>query len=117
MTKDIVPATAEGMPKINRSEILLKASREYRFQIRWRDDQSFDRDLFADCLRDQWHYAKMDRQAEVERATEASRLASASIVDRRIDAIKSELKAMEYGDFINWSRHGDLSAELARLAA
>lgn len=117
MTKDIVPATAEDMPKINRSEIFSKAWREYRFQTRWRDDRSFDRVLFAACLRDQWHYARMDRQAETERAAEVDRLANASVIDQRIAAIKSELKAMEYGDFINWTRHAALGAELARLHA
>jgi hypothetical protein len=105
------------MPKINRPEIFRKAWREYRFQMKWRDDQPFDRLLFASCLRDQWHYARMDRAEAIERAIEAARLASASPAERRVAEIRAELQDMEFGDFIPWQRRSDLAAELARLAA
>lgn len=117
MTKDIVPATAEGMPKINRSEIFTKAWRDYRFQMKWRDDQTFDRILFASYLRDQWRYARMEIVAAAERAAEKARLASASPDERRAAEIRAELREMEFGDFIPWQRRGELAAELARLAA
>lgn len=117
MKKGTVPTSAEGMPKVNRSEIFRKARREYRFQNKWRDDRSFDQVLFAACLRDQWHSAKMDRQAEIERAAEAARLTCASAIDQRIAAIKSEMKDMEYGDFIRWARHAALSVEFYQLHA
>jgi len=117
MRKDAFPATAEGMPKINRSEIFRKAWRDYRFQVKWRDDQTFDRILFASCLSDQWQYAKMDRAEAMERAIEAARLASASPAERRAAEIRAELRDMEFGDFIPWQRRSELAAELARLAA
>jgi hypothetical protein len=103
--------------KIDRRTVMVKAWREYRFQTKWSDDKTFDRALFGQLLRDQWHYARMDRAEAIERAAEAVRLANASRIEQRIAAIKSEIKDMEYGDRIDWNRRLALGAELARIAA
>lgn len=99
----------------NRSEILTKAWRDYRFQTKWRDSRAFDRVLFTVCLRHQWHCAKMDIAAATERAAEQARLTCASPAERRAADIKAELHGMEFSNFINWNRNSALRAELAGL--
>ncbi|MGV8856903.1 MAG: hypothetical protein ACOH2L_20005 [Devosia sp.] len=101
----------------DRSAIMTKAWREYRFQLAWKTTEDFNHNLFGKCLRDQWHYAKMEYAASASRSLEAERLASATPTERRAAEIAEEIDAMKYSSFINWSRHHDLSAELARIAA
>lgn len=99
------------------SSIMLKAWREYRFQVSWRTEKRFDRDMFAKCLRDQWAYAKLDAAAALARAEDAERLAASPASERRAAEIADEIKAMEFDNFIDWSHRSALTAELARIAA
>lgn len=99
----------------NRCKILSKAWAEYRFQMKWRDNKAFDRALFGRILRDHWAYARADLAAARERAAEDARLAAASQLEQRTAAIRSELRDMEMGDFINWGRRAALASELETL--
>lgn len=73
----------------------------------------FSRSHFAYCLRMAWRVAK-------ERAAKAAAVAvvevkPAPVLSPRAVAIKAELLAQEYGDFINWSERRALQNELAAL--
>jgi hypothetical protein len=94
---------------INRSKILTKAWSEYRSQISRRDDRSFNRALFASILRNQWLCAKMQ-------AAEAAKVAApVSPVETRAVQIRTELRNMEFADFMDWGRRDALFVELSRL--
>lgn len=99
----------------NRSKILNKAWVEYRFKMKYRDNKAFDRALFSSILRDQWAFARADLAAAKARAAEDARLAAASQVEQRAAAIRSELRDMEMGDFMNWGRRAALAGELETL--
>lgn len=120
MTKDIVPAAAEGMPKFNRSEILTKAWADYRRDERmgWGPKRGgpFDRKRFAYCLRMAWAVAKEVAARAAAPAPPAS-IAKTCTDPVRAAEIRAELRDMEYGDFIPWARHTALSVELALLSA
>lgn len=112
----------------NRSEILRSAWELYR-----RDDKAgfciakgfrrngpFDREHFGYCLSTAWAIAK-DRAAKAEKLAPAAVPAVVKALSpaaaERATAIRSELEAMSYSNFIPWARHDALSAELARLSA
>lgn len=110
-------AKATNTTNLDRAAIMRGAWSDYRFQMRWSEDKRFDRALFARLLTEQWHFARLARAEAIERAAEEARLSTASAIEQRIAAIKADLGEMDYAEFIPWDRHGDLTAELARLAA
>lgn len=98
----------------DRRAIMTAAWADYRYQTAW-SRPGFQRSTFARCLADAWAVAKAEARIAAEEAAEATRLADASPIDQRIAAIKGELDAMHYGDFIPWARHDALRVELAHL--
>lgn len=102
---------------LNRSVILTKAWADYRRDVKmgWgvRRGEPFNRQHFAYCLRMAWAVAK-----EVAARKPASQPAAKVCTDPvRAEAIRSELLDLQMGDFINWTRHASLNAELAQLHA
>lgn len=102
---------------LNRSEILHKAWADYRRDAfkGWgvRRGEPFNRQHFAYCLRMAWAVAK-DRAARAA-AVRPAPVATVCADPIRAEAIRSELLDLQMGDFINWTRHGALTAELAQL--
>lgn len=121
MTKDSVPATAKGPSKFNHSNILTKAWADYRRDEfkGWgvRRGEPFNRQRFAYCLRMAWAVAKAEVARAASDALKSEPVAKVCTNPVRAAEIRSELQDMEFGDFINWTRHGDLSVELSRLHA
>jgi hypothetical protein len=105
----------------NVSEIFTTAWADYRRDAfkGWgvRRGGPFNRKHFAYCLRMAWAVAKSVAARAAADALKSAPVAKACINPVRADAIRSELRDMEFGDFINWDRHGALSAELSRLHA
>jgi hypothetical protein len=120
MTKDSVPATAAGMPKFTRSDIMSKAWADYR-----RDEfkgycgprrgEGFNRKHFAYCLRMVWAVAK-ERVARAAAELAPVPVARPCTNPFRAVEIRAELHDMEMGDFIPWARRLALQAELSRLS-
>lgn len=106
----------------NRTDILRTAWSDYRRDVKWglgvMRDGPFSRRHFAYCLRMAWAVAK----CRVAKATEPEFLPPpkpvlSAAAQARADEINAELDWMQYGERIDWARHNDLRAELARLAA
>ena len=105
---------------LDRTEAMTKAWADYR-----RDEfkgycgprrgEGFNRKHFAYCLRMAWAVAK-ERAAKAG-APKVEPAAKVCINVVRATEIRAELHDMEMGNFINWTRHADLGAELARLHA
>ena len=103
----------------NRSEIFRKAWADYRRdQFRgWgvRRGDAFNRKHFAYCLRSAWAVAKeLAAPAVLSVWAPAPVLSPAAAA--RADDIRGAILDLEMGDFIDWTRHGALHAQLAALA-
>lgn len=102
---------------LNRSEMLTKAWADYRRDAfkGWgvRRGEPFNRKHFAYCLRMAWAVAK--GVASRAAAAKPAPVAKVCADPVRAEAIRSELLDMQMGDFVNWTRHASLSAELAQL--
>ncbi|WP_432346642.1 hypothetical protein WMC41_00580 [Shinella yambaruensis] len=107
-----VPATAGGIPKFNRSQIMRDASAHYRRAQAYVARNPYLRGSvvrFGDCLRAEWKHAK----AQAAKA----KLDAAVVV--RIDALKSEILNLDckpFGIRIGAERWA-LVAELSTLEA
>lgn len=106
---------------LNRSEILIKAWADYRRDEfkGWgvRRGEPFNRKHFGYCLRMAWEVAK---ELAARTAMPAPTPKPAKILTKaqvaRAEAIRAEMFDMQMGDFIPWSRHAALSAELAGIS-
>lgn len=107
-----VPATAGGMPKFNRSEIMKAAWAHYRRAQAYVASNPYLRGSivrFGDCLKAEWKHAK----AQVAKA----KLDAAVVA--RIDALKAEILTLDckpFGVRIGAERRA-LVVELAKLEA
>jgi len=120
MTKDSVPATAEGMPTFGRSDIMPKAWADYRrAEFKGycgpRRGEGFNRKHFAYCLRMVWAAAK-ERAARAAAELAPVPVAKPCTNPIRAAEIRAELHDMEMGDFIPWARRSVLLTELSRLS-
>lgn len=107
-----VPATAGGMPKFNRSQIMRDAWAQYRSAKAYVASNPYLRGSvvrFGDCLKAEWKHAKAQ-------AAKAKRDAA---VVARIDALKAEILVLDckpFGMRIGAERRA-LVVELAKLEA
>ena len=107
-----VPATAGGMPKFNRSEIMQAAWAHYRRAVAYVASNPYLRGTivrFGDCLKAEWKHAK----AQVAKAKQ-----DAAVI-ARIDALKAEILTLDckpFGVRIGAERRA-LVVELAKLEA
>ena len=105
-----VPATAGGMPKFNRSQIMKAAWAHYRRAVAYVATNPYLRGTivrFGDCLKAEWKRAK----AQVAKA----KLDAAVVA--RIDALKAEMLTLDckpFGVRIGAERRA-LAAELATM--
>lgn len=107
--------------QFNRSDILTKAWADYRHAefkgyCGPRRGEGFNRKHFAYCLRMVWAVAK-ERAARAAAEPAPAPIAKPCTNPARAAEIRAELFDMEMGNFINWTRHASLGAELARLHA
>ncbi|MCP8883035.1 hypothetical protein NIM87_05950 [Devosia sp. XJ19-1] len=102
----------------DRSAIMSKAWADYRRdEFRgWgvRPGEPFNRKRFAYCLRIVWAVAK-ERAARAAAEPVPAPVAKPCTNPVRAAEIRADLFDMEMGNFINWTRHASLGAELARL--
>lgn len=106
---------------LNRSEILTKAWADYRRDEfkGWgvRRGEPFNRKHFGYCLRMAWAVAKeLAARAAIPALAPKPAKILTMVQVARAEAIRAEMYDMQMGDFIPWSRHAALSAELARLS-
>ncbi|EYR84255.1 hypothetical protein SHLA_14c000370 [Shinella sp. DD12] len=107
-----VPATAGGMPKFNRSEIMKAAWAHYRRAVAYVASNPYLRGSvvrFGDCLKAEWKHAK----------AEAAKAKRDAAVLARIAALKSEILNLDYKPFgirIGAERRA-LVVELSKLEA
>lgn len=107
-------ATVANTTQYDRAAIMRKAWKGYREMARKMRETTFNRQRFAFELRMAWVGA---RPRPVLTATIPRPVVLNPVDAARAAAIRAELRDMEYGDFIDWTRHSALGAELARLAA
>lgn len=104
----------------NRSGILRSAWADYRRDAKmgWGVPRNgpFCREHFAYCLRMAWAVAK-EVAARAAAPASPAPIAKTCTDPVRAAEIRAELRDLEYGDFIPWSRHTALSVELAQLSA
>lgn len=93
MTKDIVPASAEGLPKVDRAGVMRTAWSDYHRDVKlgWGISRNapFSREHFAYCLRMAWAVAK-------DRAVAARGLAG-----RRADLIREACMLNNHPALVN----------------
>lgn len=106
----------------NRSDILRQAWADYRRDEfkGWgvRRGEAFNRKHFAYCLRCAWAVAKevAAREALPVPAPAPVKVMSPAVA-ARADDIRGAILDLEMGDFIDWTQHRSLHAQLAALAA
>lgn len=105
-----------GMPKIDRCDVMRMAWETYRKQI-GDNEFPFSRKLFSAHLASAWSVCRVVAHQVRAQAEEAAQRASTNPAVRRTAELRAELRGLETSDFIDWSRHRDLSAELFRLGA
>lgn len=119
MPNTTIQATAKGMSKISARDVMVKAWADYRRDafrgLGVRRGGPFNRGHFAYCLRMAWAVAK--EAAARAAAKPVAVVAKVCINPARAEAIRAELFDMQMGDFVNWTRHSALGAELAGLEA
>lgn len=107
-----VPASAGGVPKFNRSQIMRSAWAHYRSAKAYVASNPYLRGTvvrFVDCLRDEWKRAK----------AEAAKTRRDAAVAARINILKAEILLLDckpFGIRIGAER-AVLSTELAKLEA
>jgi hypothetical protein len=105
----------------DRSAILNTAWANYRRDAfkGWgvRRGEPFNRQHFGYCLRQAWAVAK-ELAANAAAPIKSPPVAKVCADPVRAEAIRTEMHDMELAsDFINWTQHGALGAELAHLHA
>ena len=114
MLNTLVPASAEGMPKFNRSEIMKDAWREYRREKAYNLRYGYPAEFmpFSQCLRLAWRVAKTRAREAAQCAADMARKAGERIIALRKALEELDCKSFRFAII---PERRELESELERL--